>query len=179
MLGESVAVLSLAHFLLLLLNFESAQVLLQLTLVDAMLIFAILELDLRLLLHHSLLVQILEHEMLETLAPDLDRNGVLLLQILMLTVFITEFGLLVLELFLGYEPEVVDSETLVVVLARGNLLFFDETLECSALVSHRLLVLVIVVIVDSVGSCQSFLLCVELFVGSTSFWDHFLGRHTF
>jgi len=60
-LFESVTVLSLSHLLLLLLNFKRTQVLLQLALVDAVLIFAVLELDLRSLLHHCLLIQVLEH----------------------------------------------------------------------------------------------------------------------
>ena len=60
-LFESVTVLSLAHLLLLLLDFERTQVLLQLALVDAVLIFAVLELDLCGLLYHRLLIQVLEH----------------------------------------------------------------------------------------------------------------------
>ena len=63
-LGESVTVLSLPHLLLFLLDFESAQVLLQLSLIDTVFVFAILQLYLRLLLHHGLLVKVLEHEML-------------------------------------------------------------------------------------------------------------------
>ena len=63
-LGESVTVLSLPHLLLFLLDFECAQVLLQLSLIDTVLVFAVLQLNLRLLLHHGLLVKVLEHEML-------------------------------------------------------------------------------------------------------------------
>lgn len=64
MLCESVTVLSLTNFLFLLLHLQSAQVLLELTLIDPVLVLAILELNLRLLLDHGLLVKILEHEML-------------------------------------------------------------------------------------------------------------------
>ena len=90
-----------------------------------MLIFTVLQLDLRLLFHHCLLVQVLEHEMLKTLAPDLDSDRVLLLQVLMLTILVSELGLLVFEFLLRNEPEIVNSQPLVIVLARGNLLFFD------------------------------------------------------
>ena len=90
-------------------DFEGAQVLLQLALVDPVLVLAVLEFDLRLLLHHGLLVQVLEHEMLEALAPDLDRDRVLLLQVLMLAILVAQLRLLVLELLLRHEPEVVDS----------------------------------------------------------------------
>ena len=63
-LCESVTVLGLTNFLFLFLHLQSAQVLLELTLIDPVLVLAILELDLRLLLDHGLLVEILEHEML-------------------------------------------------------------------------------------------------------------------
>ena len=66
-----------------------------------MLILTILQLYLCLLLHHSLLIKILEHEMLQPLPPDLDCDRVLFLQVLMLTIFVTQLGLLVLEFFLG------------------------------------------------------------------------------
>ncbi len=55
-LGQCVTVLGLADLLLLLLDFQGAQVLLELTLVNTMLIFGVLQLDLSLLLNHSLLV---------------------------------------------------------------------------------------------------------------------------
>lgn len=54
----------LADLLLLGLDFERAQVLFELSFVDAVLVLHVLKLDLSLLLDHSLLVQILEHEML-------------------------------------------------------------------------------------------------------------------
>ena len=63
-LSQSVTVFSLAHLLFLFLDFERAQVLFQLALVDPVLILAVFQLDLSLLLHHSLLIQVLEHQML-------------------------------------------------------------------------------------------------------------------
>ena len=59
-LVEGVLVLSLTHFLLLFLDFERAQVLFQFALINAVLIFCVLKLDLALLLHHGLLVKVLE-----------------------------------------------------------------------------------------------------------------------
>lgn len=56
MLRQSVTILGLTHLLLLLLHFECTQVLLELALIDAMLIFGVLQLDLGLLLDHRLLV---------------------------------------------------------------------------------------------------------------------------
>ena len=176
MFVESVDVVGVAHLLLLLLYLEGAQILLQLTLVDAMFILGVLELDLSLLLHHSLLVKILEHQMLEPLPKYLDRDLILLFKVLELTLLVTVLGLLVLELFLGDEPEVVDSETLIVVLSRGDLFLLDSTLEGAALVPHRLLVLLVVVVVDGVGSGQSFLLRVQL-LASPSCLRFLFSRH--
>ena len=109
MLGQSVTVLGLTNLLFLLLHLQCAQVLLQFTLIDPMFILAVLEFDLSLFLDHGLLVEILEHEMLQALTPDLDRDRVLLLQVLVLTIFVSQLGLLVLKLFLGDEPEIIDS----------------------------------------------------------------------
>ena len=176
-LFESVTVLSLAHLLLLLLDFERTQVLLQLALVNAVLIFAVLELDLRGLLHHRLLIQVLEHQMLQALLPDLDRDRVLLLQVLMLTVLVTELSLLVFELFLGDEPEIIDSETLIVILSSSDLFLFDHTLDRTGLVSHGLLVLLVVVVIDGVGSRESLLLR-RLFLSSTGSLCFCFSRHS-
>ena len=173
---ERVGVVGVAAGLLFLLHFEGAQILLQLTLVNAMLILGILELDLCLLLHHGLLVKVLEHQMLEPLPEDLDRYLVLFFKVLEFTLLVTVLGLLVLELFLGDEPEVVDSETLIVVLSRGNFFFLDSTLEGAALVPHCLLVLLVVVVVDGVGAGQSFLLCVQL-LASPSLLRFLFSRH--
>ena len=96
--------------------------------------------------------------MLQALLPDLDRDRVLLLQVLMLTVLVTELSLLVFELFLGDEPEIIDSETLIVILSSSDLFLFDHTLDSTGLVSHGLLVLLVVVVIDGVGSREGLLL---------------------
>jgi len=70
----------------------------------------------------------------------------------MLTILVTELGLLVLEFFLSDEPEVINSEPLIVVLACGNLLFLDRSPERTTFVPHSLLVLIVVVVIDGVGS---------------------------
>ena len=74
MLVEGVAVLCLADLLLLLRHLECSQVLLQLTLANTMFILRVLKFDLGLLLHSGLLVEVLEHQMLQPLPPDLDRD---------------------------------------------------------------------------------------------------------
>ena len=74
-----------------------------------MFILGVLKLDLGLLFHGGLLIEVLEHQMLQPLPPDLDRDGVLLLQVLVLTVLVSKLGLLVLELLLGHEPEIIDT----------------------------------------------------------------------
>ena len=177
MLVKSVTVLCLADFLLLLLNFERAQVLFKFAFINAMLILGILELDLSLFLYHGLLVKVLEHKMLQPLPPDLDRDRVFLLQILVLAVFVPEFGLLVLELLFGNEPEVVNSETLIVVLTGRNFLFLNVALQSTAFVSHRPSILFIVVIIDGVGALQGLLLSVELLSSSLSLRWLLVGRH--
>ena len=74
MLVQGIAVLCLADLLLLLRYLECSQVLLQLTLANTMFILRVLKLDLGLLLHGCLLVEVLEHQMLQPLPPDLDRD---------------------------------------------------------------------------------------------------------
>ena len=176
MLRKSVTIFSLTHLLFLLLDLESAQVLLKLTLVDTMLVLRVLELDLRLLLDHRLLVQVLEHQMLQTLPPNLNRDRILLLQVLMLSILVTELGLFVLKLFLSDEPEVVDSETFVIVLSGGDFLFLDGFLKGTTLVPHRLLVLLVVVVINSVSTGHGLLLRIELLISSGSLvllgWRH-------
>ena len=93
----------------------------------------------------------------------------------MLSILVSKLGLLVFELLLGNEPEVVDSQTLIVVLARSHFFLFDGAFECTTLVPHRLLVLFVVVVVDRVSTGQGFLLSIELLVGPTG-WV-LLGRH--
>ena len=82
---------------------------LKLTLIDSVLVLSILKLNLSLLLDHCLFVEILEEQMFESLPPDLDRDVVLLAQVLMLSVLVTKLGLLVFFFFLSDQPEVVNS----------------------------------------------------------------------
>ena len=74
MLVQGVTVLCLADLLLLLRHFKCTQVLLQLTFANTMLILGVLKLDLSLLLDGGLLIEVLEHQMLQPLSPDLDRD---------------------------------------------------------------------------------------------------------
>lgn len=116
--------------------------------------------------------------MLQALSPNFDRDLILLSQVLVLTIFVSKLSLLVFELLLGDQPEVVDSETLIVVLSSGNFLFLDVSLEGTALHSHGLLVLLVVVVIDGVGPSQSLLLCIELLV-SAGGGSLVLGGHLF
>ena len=152
MLVQGVAVLSLAHLLLLLRHFECSQVLFKFTLANTMLILGVLKLDLGLLFHGGLLIEVLEHQMLQSLPPDLDRDGVLLLQVLMLTVLVSKLGLLVLELLLGHEPEIIDTQTLIVILTGGNFFLLDGTLKGTTFIPQHSPLLFIIVVIDGLGS---------------------------
>ena len=80
------------------------------------------------LLDHGLLIEVLEEQMLQALAPDLDRDVVLFFEGLMLSVFVAELSLFVLFLLFGDQPEVVDPEALIVVLSCGDLFSLDAPL---------------------------------------------------
>ena len=112
-LVESNLVVFLSGLLLFGLHLEGTQVLLELTLVDSVLVLSVLQTNLGLKFDHGLLIQVLEHEMLQSLSPDLDGDGVLLLQILELTVLVSQLGLLVFKILLGNEPEIVEPESLI------------------------------------------------------------------
>ena len=148
--------------LLLLLDLQGTQVLLELSLVDSVLVFQIFERYLPSLFELGLLVQILEKQMLQTLFPDFDRDLVLLLEILELALLVPILCLLVFELFLAHEPEVVDSETLVVIKTCEIFLPLDGLFQLTTLKPQRSLVLFVVVVVDSVGSLEGLLLSGEL-----------------
>ena len=85
---ESIFVFSVSALLLLLLNDEGANVLLELTFVNTMLVFGVLELDLSFFLKLGLLVDVLEHQVLQPLLPDLDGDPVLFFKILVFSVFV-------------------------------------------------------------------------------------------
>ena len=116
--------------------------------------------------------------MLQTLPPNFDRDLVFLRQVLVLTIFVPKLSLLVFELFLSDQPEVVDSETFIVVLASGYLFFLDVSLEGTALHPHGFLVLFVVVVVDGVGPGESLLLRIQLLV-ATGGGSLVLGGHIF
>ncbi len=82
----------------------------------------------------------------------------------MFTVLVSQLSLLVFELFFGDEPEIIDSETFVVVLPSGHFFLVNVSLETTALEAHNLLVLFVIVVIDSVGARLSFLLCGHLLV---------------
>jgi len=151
-LGQRVEVLSVSHLLLLLRDFQGPDVLLQLAFSDPMLILNILESDLGVLLELRQLVLILENQMLKSLLVNFDLNLVLLLEVLVLALFVTKLGLLILQLLLANEPEVVDPQSFVVVEADEIFFFFDELLEVTRLNSQSLLELVVINIVNGVGT---------------------------
>lgn len=149
--GEGVDVLVLAHLLLLLADLEESQVLLELSLVEAVLIFDVLQVDLRLFLQLGELVEVLEHQVLAPLFVDLDLDLMFLVQVLELTLLVSKLSLLVLEFLLADEPEVVNSESFVVVLT-GRLLFdLDHVFELPALVSEGPFVGLVIDIVNRLG----------------------------
>ena len=96
--------------------------------------------------------------MLQPLPPYLDRDCILFLQVLVLSILVTKLGLLIFLFFLRDKPEVVDSKTLIVVLAGGDFLLLDGALQRAALHTERLLVLLVVVVVDGISASKSFLL---------------------
>ena len=79
---QSVQVLHVSHLLLLLLNFERANILFKLPLYYSMVILGILKGDLGLLLQLSELVEVLEYQVLDALLVDLDLYLVLFVQVL-------------------------------------------------------------------------------------------------
>ena len=96
--------------------------------------------------------------MLQPLPPYLDRDRILFLQVLVLSILVAKLGFLIFFFFLSDKPEVVDSKTLIVVLAGGDFLLLDGTLECTALHTEGLLVLLVVVVIDGISTGKGFLL---------------------
>ena len=95
LLSQGIEILSMPHFLLFLADLERSQILLELSGVDAVLIFHVLESDLVLLFQFSELIQVLEDEMLAPLLVDLDLNLMLFLKILQLSLFISQLRLFI------------------------------------------------------------------------------------
>jgi len=148
--------------LLLLGHFQCAQVLLQLTLLNTVFVLRVFQSDLSFFLQLSQLVKVLENKMLQLLFVDLDGDLVLLFQVLVLSFLVSELGLLVFELLLGYKPEVVDSQTLVIVESCEVILLLDLSDERANFDSQRLLVALIRDIVNSVGTLGCLLISCQV-----------------
>ena len=80
-----------------------------------MIILCILESDLCFLLELGKLVEILEHQMLDTLLVDFDFDLVLLTEVLQLALLVTQLCLFIFQLLFTNDPEVVDSLTFILV----------------------------------------------------------------
>ena len=87
---------------------------------------------------------------------DLDFNLMFLFEILELALLISQFSLLILELLFAYEPEVVDSQTLVVVKADQIFFLFNLLLKFTRLDPESLFVVFVMDVVDGVGTGLGF-----------------------
>ena len=86
--GQCVEILLMPSFLFFLWDLQWSQVLFDLSFIDPMLIFEIFERYLPSFLQLSLLINILEEQMLQALLPNLDRDLILLFEILELSLLI-------------------------------------------------------------------------------------------
>lgn len=91
-LMKRIFILLLTLFLLFLSHFQWSQVLFELSFLDSMLIFRVLESNLCLFLQISELVSVLEHQVHQSLHVNLDFNLMFLFQILNFTIFVSEFS---------------------------------------------------------------------------------------
>ena len=107
--GQRVQVVSVAHFLLFLLDLQRADICFELSLFNPVLIFILLEFNLGLLLEFSELIQVLEYQVLHSLLVDFNLNFILFNQILKFTLFVTQTSLAVFQVFLRYNPKVVHT----------------------------------------------------------------------
>lgn len=130
---QSVQILHVSNLLFLLLDFECADVLLEFSLNDAVVVLSVLESDLSLFFELSELVKVLEDQVLHSLFVYLYFDFMLLRQILQLSLLVSQLCLLVLQLLLANDPEVVDSLSLVLVKAGKVFLLPDFVFESSAL----------------------------------------------
>ncbi len=113
--SQGVQVLLVPDLLLLLLNFETSYILLELTLLYPMIILPVLQLNLCFLLQLSQLIQILEHQMFDPLFVYLNLNLVFLTQILHLPLLVPECSFQIITILLGHDPEVVDTLSLILI----------------------------------------------------------------
>lgn len=130
---QSVKILHVSNLLFLLLDFECADILLELSLNDAVVVLSVLESDLGLFFELSELVKVLEDQVLHSLFVYLYFDFMLLRQILQLSLLVSQLCLLVLQLLLANDPEVVDSLSLVLVKAGKIFLLPYFVFESSAL----------------------------------------------
>ncbi len=79
----------MSDFLLFLIYFQRSDVLFKFSLVDPMIIFSVLQLDLSLLFQLSELIQVLENQMLDTLFVYFDLDLIFLTQVLHLSLLIS------------------------------------------------------------------------------------------
>lgn len=98
---ESIRILLLSHLLLFISHLQCSQILLQLPFIDPILIFNILYRYLRFLLQLCQLVQILKQQVFRLLAVYFLLNLMPLLQIMELSLLVSEIGLSILELLLA------------------------------------------------------------------------------
>lgn len=108
-LDQRIQVLLVANFLLLFSHFQGANVLFQFALGDSVLVLNVFKCNLGVFLELGKLILVLEDQMLQALLVDFDLDFVLLVEVLELTFFVTQLGLLVLEFLLTHQPKVVDS----------------------------------------------------------------------
>ena len=148
---QSVKVLLVTDFLLLFGNFEGSQILLELTLVDAVLIFNIFQGDLSFFLKLSELIEVLKDKMLTSLLVNFNFDLMLFLKILQFSFLVSKFSLLVFEFLLADEPEVINTETFVHKKTSEFLFCFDHGIQLSKLDSHSLLVFRVIDIVNRSG----------------------------
>jgi len=155
--GESVEVLLMSDFLLFLAHFKRSEILLELSFVGPVFILDVLKCDLGFFLQLGELIEVLENQMLASLLVDLKLNLVLLVQVLELSILVSQLSLSVLELFLTNEPEVVNSKSLIVEETSHLLFVLNLLLEVTALKSQRLDVLFIHDVIGTLGTFDSFI----------------------
>ena len=74
------------------------------------------------------------------------------MQVLMLTILVSKLGLLVLELFLGHQPEIVDTKTFIVILTSGDFFPLDGTLKGTSFIPQHFLLLFVIVVINGLSS---------------------------
>jgi len=86
---KSIYVLLLTDFLLFFLDFHRANISLELSFLDSMIVLSIFESNLRLFFKGGELISVLEHQVHQTLHVDLDLNLMLFLKVLVLSLLVS------------------------------------------------------------------------------------------